>query len=134
VSGLTTALPPVLTVAFAVAAVLSVRSARAAQARLRRAVPAQGVVTQVEWNASQQVFPTVCFTTADQREVHAQPHSSSNAARFAVGQRVQLQYDPHDPAWIAVDGLPSMTSAGWVAGVVLGFVAVVLVAVTVLTR
>jgi hypothetical protein len=127
-------LPPVLCLAFAVAAVLALRQSRTASARTRRAVAAQGVVTAVEYNVSQQVLPVVAFTTTDGRAVQAQPSSTSNTRRFSVGQQVGLRYDPADPAWIAVDGLPGASGVDAVAGVVLGLGAVVLAVVTVLTR
>ena len=91
-----------------------------------RARPARGVVTHVEYNASLQVFPTVQFTTEDGRTVQAQPQSSTNARRFVEGQSVGLRYDPDEPEWMVVDGLPSASGTTYVAAVALGFGAVVI--------
>jgi hypothetical protein len=127
-------LPPVLTVAFAIGGVLAYRQSRDTSRRLRRSVRAQGVVTEVDYNSSLQVFPTVRFAAADGSTVLAKPQSSSNVARFQVGQPVGLRYDPADPGWIAVDGLPAMAGAGRLVGAALLVAAVVLAAVTVVTR
>ncbi|MGN6613086.1 MAG: DUF3592 domain-containing protein [Angustibacter sp.] len=121
-----TVLAPVLCVGAAVAAVLAWRQARTIAARLRRSRWAEGVVTGVEYNASQQVFPTVRFVTDGGRTVSAQPQSSTNARRFAPGQPVRLRYDPDDPQWIVVDGLPSASGTTYVAAVGLGVGAVVM--------
>ncbi|GMA88171.1 hypothetical protein GCM10025868_34210 [Angustibacter aerolatus] len=66
------------------------------------------------------------YRTPDGADVVARAHSSSDHARFAVGQPVGLRYDPYDPTWIAVDGLPTGSAATGVAAVVLGVVAVLL--------
>lgn len=117
---------PLLTVGSALGAVLAWRQARDSGARLRRARPARGVVTQVEYNASLQVFPTVQFSTEEGRTVRAQPQSSTNARRFVEGQSVGLRYDPEDPTWMVVDGLPSASGITYFASVALGFGAIVI--------
>ncbi|MGN6301111.1 MAG: DUF3592 domain-containing protein [Angustibacter sp.] len=120
---------PVLTVAFALGGVLALRQGRADRARQRRSRPASGVVTELEYNASLQVFPTVRYTVEDGSVVQAQPQSSSNVARFVVGQQVAVRYDPLDPHWMQIDGLASASATNALAGVVLLVVAVVLAAV-----
>lgn len=124
-------LAPLLTVAFVIGSVLAWRAALRDGQRQRRSVRAQGVVTQVEWNAEQQVFPTVRFVTADGQPVQARPASSSNVARFVVGQQVSLRYDPEQPDWILLDGLPGAGCAGLAAAIVLSVGALVLALVTV---
>ena len=119
---------PVLTVGFALGAVLAWRQARGSSERLRRARPARGVVTHVEHNVSLQAFPTVQFSTEDGQAVQAQPQSSSNAVRFVQGQSVGLRYDPVDPQWVVVDGLPSASGTGYAAAVLLAVGAVVIAA------
>ncbi len=133
-SVLLSVLPPVLTVAFAIGGVLAYRRSQDTSRRLRRSVRAQGVVTEVEYNSSLQVFPTVRFTAADGSTVLTKPQSSSNLVRFQVGQPVGLRYDPADPGWITVDGLPTMAGAGRLVGAALVGAAAVLAAVTVVTR
>jgi hypothetical protein len=125
-------LAPVLAVGFAVAAVLAVRSSRQAGERLRRSVPATGVVAAVDYNMSQQAFPDVAFATADGQQVVARPDSSSNLRGYQVGQQVGLRYDPQQPSWIVLDGQPGAAGASAVAGVVLALGAVLLAAVSVL--
>jgi hypothetical protein len=119
---------PVLTVGFALAGVLALRSAAADRARQRRARPAPGVVTELDHNASLQVFPTVRYTVDDGSVVQAQPQSSSNVPRFVVGQQVVVRYDPQDPRWMQIDGLPSASAVTSVAGVGLLLGAAVLAA------
>ena len=131
-SDLIRVLAPVLTVGFAVAAVLAVRSSRVAGERTRRAVATSGVVTALDYNMSQQAFPDVAFTTADGRQVVARPDSSSNLRGYQVGQQVGLRYDPEKPSWILLDGQPSPVGVGVVAGIALGLGALVLAAVSVL--
>jgi hypothetical protein len=84
------------------------------------------VVTHVEYNSSLQVFPTVQFSTEEGRTVQAKPQSSTNARRFVEGQSVGVRYDPHDPRWMVVDGLPSAAGTTYAAAVGLGFGAVVI--------
>lgn len=125
-------LPPLLAVGFAVAGVLAYRQAQDASHRTARAVRTRGEVVEVDYNSSQQVFPTVRFAVADGSVVQARLHSSTNLARFHVGQQVGLRYDPRDPSWIAVDGLPGSAETGRVVGVALLLVAALLAVVTVL--
>ena len=120
---------PVLALAFAVGGVLALRQGRADRVRRRRARPASGVVTELEYNASLQVFPTVRYTVADGTEVEAKPQSSSNIARFVVGQQVGVHYDPLEPRWMQVEGVPSASVTHAVAGIALLVVAVVLAGV-----
>jgi hypothetical protein len=124
-------LAPVLTVGLAVGAVLAWRQAAGDGTRHRRAQPAYGVVTDVQYNTSLQVFPLVRFATASGQVVQARPASSSNARRFVVGQQVALRYDPQDPSWIVLEGLPSASGTGRAAAVLLGIGASVLALVTV---
>jgi hypothetical protein len=127
-------LPPLLAVGFVAGGVLAYRQALAAARRLGRSARAQGVVLDVEYNASRQVFPTVRFSTADGRTVQAKPQSSASGVRFQVGQQVGLRYDPDDPRWIMVDGLPTMAVGGKVVGATLVLVGVMMAVATVLTR
>ncbi len=117
---------PALTVGFALGAVLALRQARVSTERLRRARPARGVVTHVEHNVSLQAFPTVQFSTDEGRVVQARPQSSSNAVRFDQGQSVGLRYDPDEPEWIVIEGLPSASGTGYAAAVLLAVGAVVI--------
>lgn len=117
---------PLLTAGCTLGAVLAFRQARGSSERLRRARRAQGVVTHVEYNVSLQPFPTVRFSTDEGRAVQAQPQSSSNAVRFSEGQSVGLRYDPDDPQWVVVDGLPSAPGTGYAAAALLSFAAVVI--------
>jgi hypothetical protein len=127
-------LPPLLAVGFTVGGVLAYRRAGGAARRLQRSFRAQGVVLAVEYNASRQVFPTVRFSTADGRTTQAKPDSSASGVRFQVGQQVGLRYDPDDPRWMVLDGLPTMTVGGKLVGVGLVLVGVVMAVLTVLTR
>lgn len=128
------ALLPLLAVAFAVGGALALRQGRADRVRRRRARSASGVVTELEYNASLQVFPTVRYALDDGSVVQAQPQSSSNVARFVVGQQVAVRYDPLDPRWMQIDGLASASATNALAGVVLLVVAVVLAAAWWLVR
>ena len=125
---------PLLVVGAVVAGVLALRQGRADGARQRRARSAPGVVTELEYNSSQQVFPTVRYTVDDGSVVQAQPQSSSNVARFVVGQQVTVRYDPLDPQWMQVEGLASASAVNLVAGVGLLVGAVALAAVWWLVR
>lgn len=124
-------LAPALAVGFVIGCVAAWRAALRDRARERRALRTDGIVTQVEYNSEHQVFPTVRFSTAPGRWVEAKPASSVNAPLFQVGQRVGLRYDPQDPSWILVDGLPGAGCVGLAVAVALTIGAVVLVAMAV---
>lgn len=123
-------LAPVLAVGFLVGSAAAWHAARRDRQRERRAVRAHGVVTDVDYSSEQQVFPTVRFVTADGQPVQARPASSSNAARFVVGQQVGLRYDPQRPDWILLDSLPGAGCVGVAAAVLLSLGAVVLTLVS----
>jgi hypothetical protein len=123
-------LAPVLAVGFLVGSVFAWRGAMRDREHERRAVRAQGVVTQVEYSSEQQVFPTVRFQAADGQLLEAKPASSVNASLFAVGQPVGLRYDPQQPSWIAVDGLPSSGCVGVAAAVLLSLGTIALAVLT----
>lgn len=123
-------LAPALAVGFVIGCVAAWRAALRDRARERRALRTDGIVTQVEYNSEHQVFPTVRFSTAP-GWVEAKPASSVNAPLFQVGQRVGLRYDPQDPSWILVDGLPGAGCVGLAVAVALTIGAVVLVAMAV---
>jgi hypothetical protein len=125
---------PLLVGGALVAGVLDLRQGRADRTLQRRGRVATGVVTELEYNASLQVFPTVRYTVDDGSVVQAQPQSSSNVARFVVGQQVTVRYDPLDPRWMQIEGLASASAMNVVAGVGLLVGAVVFAAAWWLVR
>ncbi len=127
-------LPPLLAVALVVGSVLAARSALADRARSRRSVRASGTVVSIRRTLEQQWFPLVRFRTAAGQDVEAEPSSTSNLGRFQVGQPVGLRYDPADPTWIQVDGLPSGVAVEWGASAVLALAAAACLAVTLVRR
>lgn len=122
-------LAPVLAVVFVIGCVAAWRAAVRDVGRERRVLRTGGVVTQVEYSSEHQVFPTVRFRTADGQVAEAKPASSINAPLFQVGQHVGLRYDPQDPQWILVDGLPGAGCVGVVVAVALTVGAIALTAV-----
>lgn len=122
-------LAPLLAAAFCAGCVAAWRAALRDRARERRAVRAHGDVVDIEYSSEHQVLPTVRFHTADGQVVEAKPASSVNAPLFRVGQAVRLRYDPQNPGWILVDGLPGAGCVGVTVAVMMTVGAIVLTAV-----
>ncbi|MGL5910822.1 MAG: DUF3592 domain-containing protein [Phycicoccus sp.] len=119
---LTTGLWIVATVG-ALGAMLAGRDARRTARRLRRAVHAEGVVVATDWNSSQQCFPVVEFRTVDGRPTRAKADTATNWTRFTVGQRVGVRYDPAEPTWMTVDGVPTNRAVAALVASVFGVAA-----------
>jgi len=79
------------------------RDARRTRRRLERARSASGEVVAVE-DVGGSPVPTVRYHVGDERH-ETRPRTPRPAARYLVGQPVDVRYDPQEPAWMTVEAV-----------------------------
>lgn len=89
---------------------------------LSRAVPATGTVTDLERSSSSEggysYCPVIQFTSRDGQVVSYEGNVCSDPPAYAIGDRVELVYDPEDPEHVQMDNFWSKYVAVFVTGVI----------------
>ena len=103
--------------------VRGIRSIRTDSAFQRRALGAQGVVTQIRWDhrgEDSTSYPVVRFNLPDGRTVEASATEGAAPGRGSEGDFVNVLYDPENPTDIRIAGFLGSGKMGGVVMIVMG--------------
>lgn len=112
--------------------------ARRRKKRLESGVPVTAVVIECDCSEDSEYryywyTPTVQFSTADDRRIEATPAGSTRQQEYAIGDSIDIVYDPVDPArnYVSGTGVPggyvgTFVMAGFILSATLGFLAMFL--------